>query len=127
MCHNQSFFDDMSFTHELPLPLSTFESRSVEHQQDTIVDRAPLDQAVATRPDIELAGSTRLDREATDKGHGLNTARILVLTIGVFSLIVAPGLVVGIVAKEITVGIALSGAIATVVSVFAGFYYYRNK
>lgn len=52
---------------------------------------------------------------------------MVLLVLVVLSLIVVPGLVLGIVTKEIPVGIALSGAIATVTSVFAGVYYYNNK
>lgn len=43
------------------------------------------------------------------------------------SLIVVPGLVLGIVTKEMPAAIALSSAIATVVGLYAGLYYYLEK
>lgn len=43
------------------------------------------------------------------------------------SLIVVPGLILGIVTGQLLWGIALSGAIATVVSFFTGLYYHLNK
>lgn len=49
------------------------------------------------------------------------------LILGILFLVIIPGLVIGIITKEIPVGIALSGAIATVTSLFAGIYYYYNK
>lgn len=48
------------------------------------------------------------------------------VVLGVLSLIMVPGLVIGIVTKDVRVGIALSGAIATVASLCAGLYYYHN-
>ncbi|KAK7729675.1 hypothetical protein SLS63_006056 [Diaporthe eres] len=53
--------------------------------------------------------------------------RIAVLVVAALSLVVVPGLVLGVATKQIPWGIALSGAIATVVSFFAGLYYYHNK
>lgn len=50
-----------------------------------------------------------------------------VLIVGALVLVVVPGLVLGVVAKQIPWSIALSGAIATVVSFFAGLYYYHNN
>lgn len=52
---------------------------------------------------------------------------IAVLIIGVLSLIVIPGLVLGIVTRQVQWAIALSGAIATMVGVFAGLYYHNNR
>ncbi|KAI7788184.1 hypothetical protein LA080_012249 [Diaporthe eres] len=46
--------------------------------------------------------------------------RIAVLIVAALSLVVVPGLVLGVATKQIPWGIALSGAIATVVSFFAG-------
>lgn len=53
--------------------------------------------------------------------------RVAVLIVAALSLVVVPGLVLGVATKQIPWGIALSGAIATVVSFFAGLYYYHNK
>lgn len=68
------------------------------------------------------------------EGHGSNEAApgrtkaiMAVLILGGLSLIVVPGLVLGIVVKEIRVGITLSGVIATVVSLLAGLHYYYHK
>lgn len=49
------------------------------------------------------------------------------LFVGVLFLIVVPGLVLGIMMKEVPTGIALSGTLATVANFVAGFYYYHNK
>lgn len=42
-------------------------------------------------------------------------------------MVVVPGLVLGLATRQVQWSIALSGAIATVVSLFAGLYYYQNK
>lgn len=42
-------------------------------------------------------------------------------------MIVVPGLVLGFVTGQVQWGIALSGAIGTIVGVFAGLYYHHNK
>lgn len=57
----------------------------------------------------------------------LSGTRVVLLIVGALFLVVAPGLVLGVAAKQIPWGIALSGAIATMVSFFAGLYYYHNK
>lgn len=52
---------------------------------------------------------------------------ITILIVGVLSLVVVPGLLVGIITGQIPWGIALAGAIATIVSFFAGLYYHCSK
>jgi len=57
----------------------------------------------------------------------LTKAVISVLAVVVLSLIVVPGVVLGVLMEQVQMGIALSGAVATVVGIFAGFYYYSKK
>lgn len=52
---------------------------------------------------------------------------VTVLVLGVLSLVVVPGLVVGIITGQIPWGIALAGATATILSFLAGLYYHHNK
>lgn len=49
---------------------------------------------------------------------------MVLLIIGVLTLIVTPGLVMGIMTGQLSLGIALSADIATVVSFFAGLDYH---
>lgn len=51
---------------------------------------------------------------------------MVMLALGSLSLVIIPGLVLGIVTSEMPVGIELCGAIATVASLFSGLYYYHN-
>jgi archaellum biogenesis protein FlaJ (TadC family) len=46
---------------------------------------------------------------------------------GVLSLIVVPGLVVGVMTRQMSWGIEFSGAIAPIVIFLAGISYHRNK
>lgn len=50
-----------------------------------------------------------------------------ILVLGVLPLIVLPGVIVGALTGQILMGIALSSAVATVVGVFAGCYYYIKR
>lgn len=52
---------------------------------------------------------------------------MVILSVGLLSLIVVPGLVLGVMTKQLPWGIALCGLIATVVSFFASFYYHLDK
>lgn len=49
------------------------------------------------------------------------------LVVSVLFLIVVPGLVLGVMTRQMPWGIALSGTIATVIGIFAGLYYHLNK
>lgn len=76
-------------------------------------------------------------RPAADEEHSSNTAlpirskpsstQVALLIVGALSLVMVPGLVLGLATRQVQWGIALSGAIATVASFFAGLYYYHNK
>lgn len=46
---------------------------------------------------------------------------------GVVSLIVLPGIILGVLMKQTMAGIALSSAITALANLFAGIYYYLNK
>lgn len=52
---------------------------------------------------------------------------VAALVFGVLSLIVLPGLIVGIMTRQMSWGVELSGAIAPIVSLLAGLYYHHNK
>lgn len=52
---------------------------------------------------------------------------VAILIVGVTSLIVVPGLILGVVTKQLPWGIALCGLIATVISFYASFYYHLDK
>lgn len=49
------------------------------------------------------------------------------LIVGGLSLIVLPGIVLGLLMKQVLMGIAISGTIATVIGTFAGFYFHMSK
>lgn len=49
------------------------------------------------------------------------------IVVGVLLLVVVPGLTLGLVTGEIEWGIALSGAVVSVVGVFVGLYYHNRK
>lgn len=57
----------------------------------------------------------------------LTRTRLALLVAGALFMLVVPGLVLGLATRQVQWSIALSGAIATVVSLFAGLYYYQNK
>lgn len=57
----------------------------------------------------------------------LTRTRLALLVAGVLFMVVVPGLVLGLITRQVQWSIALSGAIATVVSLFAGLFYYQNK
>lgn len=46
---------------------------------------------------------------------------------GVVSLIVLPGIILGVLMKQTMAGIALSSAITALANLFAGLYYYLHK
>lgn len=121
-----------------------FETRPAQGQQANITSQDPprppgpplygnnnyltseADSSRAARQspaDGELGCSRRLTIRSTKP----NKTRIAVLIAAALSLVVVPSLVLGVATKQIDWGIALSGAIATVVSFFAGLYYYHNK
>ncbi|KAH8768266.1 hypothetical protein F5883DRAFT_70211 [Diaporthe sp. PMI_573] len=52
---------------------------------------------------------------------------IVALIVGVLSLIVVPGIIVGFMTRQMSWGVELSGAIAPIISFLAGLYYYHNK
>lgn len=57
----------------------------------------------------------------------LTRTRLALLVAGALFMVVMPGLVLGLATRQVQWSIALSGATATVVSLFAGLYYYQNK
>lgn len=57
----------------------------------------------------------------------VTTVQAAGLLVASLSLIVTPGVVLGVVTEEAMMGIALSGAITTVIGTFAGFYYFHSK
>lgn len=57
----------------------------------------------------------------------IRKAVILILAVIILVVIIAPGVVLGVLMEQVEMGIALAGAVATVIGIFAGFYYYSNK
>lgn len=57
----------------------------------------------------------------------LTSTRIYILLVGTFSLILVPGVVLGVLSGQVVLGIALSSAIATVMGTFAGYYYHYSR
>lgn len=88
-------------------------------QNDQNDDQQPVHQ-----PPADLENGTH--EEATAHSKGMNMW-IVLLIFGVMCLTMVPGLLLGIITKQIPWGIAVSGAIATVASFFSGLYYYHNK
>lgn len=70
---------------------------------------------------------------AAGGGRGPSSAAIIraklvkALVGGVVSLIVLPGIILGVLMKQTMAGIALSSAITALANLFAGLYYYLHK
>lgn len=78
------------------------------------------------------AGQPAPDREQSSDEAPVTPSKrtwmwLAVLIVGLLSLVVVPGLVLGVVTGQLPWGVALSGTIATVVSFFAGLYYHLKK
>lgn len=75
-----------------------------------------------------LSANTEDGNNVTSKTRKKFTmTSMILLSVGILSTIMVPGVVLGIVVKQAPMGIALCGAIAMVVGVFAGFYYFHNN
>lgn len=96
-------------------PAQTYNSSFAFESDDFEEDRQP------TR------GGEHVSNGASPPRSNRTRTWMVMLIVGILSLIVLPGLTLGIVTRQIPVGIALSGAIATVASLLAGLYYYHNK
>lgn len=57
----------------------------------------------------------------------MRTKLVRALVGGTVLLIVLPGIILGVLVKQTTAGIALSSAITALGNLFAGLYYYLNK
>lgn len=57
----------------------------------------------------------------------IRTKLVRALVGGVVSLIMLPGIILGVLMKQTMAGIALSSAITALANLFAGLYYYINK
>lgn len=79
----------------------------------------------------EEAGQSPVDGECYSSkavpSHSKLKTRIIVLIVASLSLIMVPGFVLGIATRQISWGIVLSSAIATIGSFFAGLYYNHNR
>lgn len=94
----------------------------------------PLQQSPSDNPwaeevtNVVVAGPA-----AANGGPGPSRADIIraklvkALVGGVVSLIVLPGIILGVLMKQTMAGIALSSAITALANLFAGLYYYLNK
>lgn len=52
---------------------------------------------------------------------------VILIVFGVMFLIVVPGLVLGVVTKQLLWGFSLCGLIVAVISLFASFYYHLDR
>lgn len=77
-----------------------------------------------TPADLGETGQPPAGGEAAIRSQ--HTRMWIALIFGILSLIVVPGLVLGVVTGQLPWGIALCGAMATVVSFFASLYYHHN-
>lgn len=86
---------------------------------------------------LQSAGSGLLGQQTVDGGQRSNSTLILrpklhktwaaMLILGGLSSIVVPGVVLGLLMKQVLMGIALSGVIATVIGIFTGVYFQMEK
>lgn len=94
-------------------------------QQELPLDDNPwtgeFTTAVVARPAV--LGVERGTRRAAQIRQNLVKA----LVGGVLSLIVLPGVIIGVMMKEMIAGIAFSTAIIALINLFAGLYYYLNR
>lgn len=94
----------------------------------------PLEQPLNYNPWVEdvsgivLAGPAAADGERRPRRSVIiRTKLVRALIGGVVSLIVLPGIILGVLMKQTMAGIALSSAITALANLFAGLYYYINK
>lgn len=76
-------------------------------------------------PPHQPPGETENVTATATAAHPNHAKMWMVLIPGVLSLIVVPGVVLGLVTKEKLAGIGLSGAIGTVAGVIAALYHYH--
>lgn len=138
--HTCSNLDRPSLT---PSKSVDLEARPVHGQQTAITSREPvrpLGRPLSSNNNsfTSEADSSGAARQLPTDGEPVSSRelsigskptkkRIAFLIVVALSLVVVPGLVLGVATRQIPWGIALSGTIATVVSFFAGLYYYHNK
>lgn len=127
--HDRPFLDGVLFTPVHRLPPFDLESQPI-----TMTNRESID--LTRRPQQASSSPAVPRRKATGGQQGpnrariqfkLSSARMTVLVVGVLAFIVVPGLVLGVVTKDMAVGIALSAAIATVASFLAALYHYKHS
>ncbi|KAK2615961.1 hypothetical protein N8I77_002682 [Diaporthe amygdali] len=90
-----------------------------------------------TRPVSETSVSGVPHPEATDVEQGPNRADpirskltrtwLAALSIGALLLIAVPGVVVGVLTKQVAAGVGLSSVITEVIGTFAGVYYHHSS
>lgn len=129
-------------THLESLQLPRSPSQPPNVQENTTANQesrnSPRSPSRDSFPDLEAAPSSSavVDNDVPEREHSPETSRPFrsrlltagaVLILGVLPLIVLPGVIMGALTGQILMGIALSSAVATVVGVFAGCYYYINR
>lgn len=140
-CHNQPDQSKHSFADNLQKQPPNLGPQRVNDQEVTTTVGEPINTPdwpiPDIHPDLESAGSAVPDQEMVDDeqvAHGallrrskLTILGAAVLLVAVLALIVTPGVVLGLLMQQAMMGIALSGAITTVIGTFAGFYYFHSK
>jgi hypothetical protein len=115
--------------------LIDLESQPVNNQQVTDTDRHPESIPAATlhshSDSITLEADSPEEPRQPEAVRGNNPKRtwmwVAVLIVGLLLLIMVPGLILGIVTRQVAWGIAISGATAPAVVFFGGLYYHHNK
>lgn len=115
-----------------PVQSHSVNSRLVNTNNQELV--GPLEQPLSDNPWAEEVTNVVVAGPAdANGGRGPSRAAIIraklvkALVGGVVSLIVLPGIILGVLMKQTMAGIALSSAITALANLFAGLYYYLHK
>ncbi|KAL1853118.1 hypothetical protein Daus18300_011946 [Diaporthe australafricana] len=123
-------------THPIARPIAgnaNLEDRPDLDSQPTSISplRPPLGDVPSSASDVEAthpaADGEHGSNRALSIHHKFTKAARVVLSVVIPSFILVPGVVLGALMKQVTVGIELSGTITAVLGMYAGFYYYHNR
>lgn len=94
---------------------------------ETLHDQTNSFAREANNPEDASESSTLRDDHSTLAQSKRSWTSVVRLPVTLLLLIMAPGLIVGIVTRQVAWGIDISGAFASSVVFFGGLYYHRNK
>ncbi|KAJ0106970.1 hypothetical protein J7T55_011065 [Diaporthe amygdali] len=113
------------------------QSQPTDIQYITATNRESTSSYYDAHPELETAASSAAASDAAPGGqHSPRKSTLFrskflragaVLVFGALPLVVLPGVMAGVLTRQILVGIGLSSAIATVAGFFAGYYYHINR